>query len=84
MEREMRRREVWEEFEAKMRTMRLEQAAAAERVEREHRDKVAELRRDAQLKEEKMAEQWAAKHARVAKFLEQVGCSRPWANADMN
>ena len=85
MEREMRRREVWEEYEAKMRTMRLEQAAAAERVEREHREKVAELRRDAQLKEEKMAEQWAAKHARVAKFLDQVGCSRPWSSAtDMN
>ncbi|PAN21481.1 hypothetical protein GQ55_3G444800 [Panicum hallii var. hallii] len=85
MEREMRRREVWEEYEAKMRNMRLEQAAAAERVEREHREKVAELRRDAQLKEEKMAEQWAAKHARVAKFLEQVGCSRPWSAAtDMN
>ncbi|KAJ1265751.1 hypothetical protein BS78_08G099400 [Paspalum vaginatum] len=85
MEREMRRREVWEEFEAKMRTMRLEQAAAAERVEREHREKVAELRRDAQLKEEKMAEQWAAKHARVAKFLEQIGCSRPWSSGnDMN
>ncbi|RLN00472.1 protein rough sheath 2 [Panicum miliaceum] len=85
MEREMRRREVWEEYEAKMRNMRLEQAAAAERVEREHREKVAELRRDAQLKEEKMAEQWAAKHARVAKFLEQVGWSRPWSAAtDMN
>nr|CAB3466254.1 unnamed protein product [Digitaria exilis] len=86
MEREMRRREVWEEYEAKMHAMRVEQAAAAERVEREHREKVAELRRDAQLKEEKMAEQWAAKHARVAKFLEQVGCSRPWpsAGADMN
>lgn len=86
MEREMRRREVWEEFEAKMRTMRLEQAAAAERVERDHREKVAELRRDAQVKEEKMAEQWAAKHARVAKFVEQMGgCSRSWSSAtDMN
>ena len=85
MEREMRRREVWEEYEAKMRTMRLEHAAAAERVEREHREKASELRRDAQLKEEKMAEQWAAKHARVAKFLDQVGCSRPWSSAtDMN
>ncbi|EES17234.1 hypothetical protein BDA96_08G151900 [Sorghum bicolor] len=87
MEREMRRREVWEEFEAKMRTMRLEQAAAAERVERDHREKVAELRRDAQLKEEKMAEQWAAKHARVAKFLDQIGCSSrsSWSSAtEMN
>ncbi|OEL14253.1 hypothetical protein BAE44_0024728 [Dichanthelium oligosanthes] len=64
-------------YEAKMRTMRLEQAAAAECVEREHRGKVAELRRDAQLKEEKMAEQSAAKHAHLAKFLEQVGYSRP-------
>ncbi|CAN6329523.1 unnamed protein product [Urochloa humidicola] len=86
VEREARRREVWEEYEAKMRAARAEQAAAAERVEREHREKVAELRRDAQLKEEKMTEQWAAKHTRVAKFLEQVGCARqPWSGgADMN
>ncbi|CAL4905797.1 unnamed protein product [Urochloa decumbens] len=91
VEREARRREVWEEYEAKLRAARAEQAAAAERVEREHREKVAELRRDAQLKEEKMAEQWAAKHARVAKFLEQVGCAtrQPWpasagGGADMN
>ncbi|CAN6361408.1 unnamed protein product [Urochloa humidicola] len=89
VEREARRREVWEEYEAKMRAARAEQAAAAERVEREHREKVAELRRDAQLKEEKMAEQWAAKHARVAKFLDQVGCAtrQPWSaggGADMN
>ncbi|TVT98840.1 hypothetical protein EJB05_55831, partial [Eragrostis curvula] len=91
-EREMRRREVWEEYEARMRAVRAEQAAAAERVEREYREKVAELRRDAQAKEEKMAEQWAAKHARVAKFLDQVsssGCHRPrgppsWSSADIN
>jgi transcription factor MYB, plant len=90
-EREARRREVWEEFEARMRAVRAEQAAAAERVEREHREKLAELRRDAQAKEEKMAEQWAAKHARVAKFLDQVAAAgachtpRPWASsAEMN
>ncbi|XP_062203458.1 protein rough sheath 2-like [Phragmites australis] len=84
MERECRRRAVWDEFEAKMRAMREEQAAAAERLEREHREKVAALRRDAELKEEKMAEQWAAKHARLAKFLEQVGCSRRWSSGEMN
>jgi transcription factor MYB, plant len=88
-EREARRREVWEEFEAKMRAVRAEQAAAAERVERAYRERVAELRRDAQAKEEKMAEQWAAKHARVAKFLDQVvaggGCHpRQWSSAEMN
>jgi transcription factor MYB, plant len=88
-EREARLREVWEEFEAKMRAVRAEQAAAAERVERAYREKVAELRRDAQAKEEKMAEQWAAKHARVAKFLDQVGAGggchpRQWSSAEMN
>jgi myb proto-oncogene protein len=84
-ERACRRREAAEEFEAKMRALWEEQAAAAERLEAEYRDKVAGLRRDAELKEQKMAEQWAAKHARLTKFLEQVGSScRRWSPGDMN
>jgi transcription factor MYB, plant len=60
-------------------------AATAERVEREHREKLAELRHDAQA-EEKMVEQWAANHERVAKFLNQAtaggACHTPrsWAS----
>ncbi|GJN35257.1 hypothetical protein PR202_gb24008 [Eleusine coracana subsp. coracana] len=99
MERDARRREAWEAFEARMRAAAAEQRAAAERADREHRDKVAELRRDAEAKEEKMAEQWAAKHARVAKFLDQIAAGaeagaaclppppqRTWhpSSADMN
>ncbi|XP_047046660.1 protein rough sheath 2 homolog [Lolium rigidum] len=84
-ERACRRREAAEEFEAKMRALWEEQAAAAERLEAEYRDKVAGLRRDAELKEQKMAEQWAAKHARLTKFLDQVGSScRRWSPGDMN
>ncbi|KAL6846977.1 hypothetical protein ACP4OV_022830 [Aristida adscensionis] len=84
-ERAARRREAADEFEAKMRALRQEQAAALERVEAEFRDKVAALRRDAELKEQKAAEQWASKHARLAKIVDQFGCSRRWAAAaDMN
>lgn len=84
-ERACRRREAAEEFEAKMRALWEEQAAAVERLEAEYREKVAGLRRDAELKEQKMAEQWAAKHARLTKFLEQVGSScRRWPPGEMN
>ncbi|KAL6623553.1 hypothetical protein ACP70R_033432 [Stipagrostis hirtigluma subsp. patula] len=77
-ERAARRREAADEFEAKMRALQQEQAAAVERVEAEYRDKVAALHRDAELKEQKAAEQWAAKHARLANFIDQIGCSRRW------
>lgn len=86
-ERASRRREAAEEFEAKMRALWEEQAAAVERLEQEYRDKVAGLRRDAELKEQKMAEQWASKHARLAKFVDQVaGASscRRWPPGEMN
>ncbi|CAM0949483.1 unnamed protein product [Alopecurus aequalis] len=84
-ERACRRREAAEEFEAKMRALWEEQAAVVERLEAEYRDKVAGLRRDAELKEQKMAEQWAAKHARLTQFIEQVGSScRRWSPGDMN
>lgn len=83
-ERACRRREAAEEFEARMRALREEQTAAVERVEAEYREKVAGLRRDAELKEQKMAEQWAAKHARLTKFLEQVGSCRRWPPVEMN
>ncbi|KHN12041.1 Protein rough sheath 2 like [Glycine soja] len=49
-------------------------AAALDRIEAEYREQLAGLRRDAESKEQKLAEQWAAKHLRLTKFVEQVGC----------
>ncbi|XP_058215172.1 transcription factor AS1 [Rhododendron vialii] len=73
-EKACRRREKIEEMEAKVRALWEEQNAALERIEAECRDQLVGLRRDAEAKEQKLAEQWAAKHARLAKFLEQMGC----------
>lgn len=73
-EKASRRREKMEEIEAKIKALREEQAAALDRIEAEYREQLAGLRRDAESKEQKLAEQWAAKHLRLTKFLEQVGC----------
>ncbi|KAK2360759.1 transcription factor AS1 [Trifolium repens] len=73
-EKASRRREKMEEIEAKIKALRDEQAVALDRIEGEYREQLAGLRRDAETKEQKLAEQWAAKHLRLTKFLEQVGC----------
>ncbi|XP_020208386.1 transcription factor AS1 [Cajanus cajan] len=78
-EKASRRREKMEEVEAKMKALREEQTVALDRIEAEYREQLAGLRRDAESKEQKLAEQWAAKHLRLTKFLEQVGC-RSWLN----
>ncbi|CAA6654979.1 unnamed protein product [Spirodela intermedia] len=49
-----------------------EQAAAVEKIEAEFRDQLSALRRDAELKEQKLAEQWAAKHLQLARLLDQM------------
>ena len=72
-----------EEIEAKVRALREEQQVVLERVEAEYKEQIAGLRKDAEAKEQKLADQWAAKHMRLSKFLEQVGC-RQWPPADMN
>ncbi|XP_057971433.1 transcription factor AS1 [Malania oleifera] len=69
-----RRREKMEEIESKVKTLREEQKATLDRIEAEYREQLAGLRRDAEAKEQKLAEQWAAKHMRLTKFLEQMGC----------
>ncbi|KAJ4704669.1 Myb family transcription factor [Melia azedarach] len=73
-EKSCRRREKMEEIEAKVKALREEQKAALDRIEAEYREQIAGLRRDAEAKEQKLAEQWAAKHLRLTKFLEQMGC----------
>lgn len=68
------KREKTDEIEAKIKALREEQKASLDRIEAEYREQLAGLRRDAEAKEQKLAEQWAAKHVRLAKFLEQMGC----------
>ncbi|RWW51584.1 hypothetical protein BHE74_00042050 [Ensete ventricosum] len=82
-EKACKRREKMEEIEAKVRALREEQQVVLERIEAEYKEQIAGLRKDAEAKEQKLAEQWAAKHVRLSKFLEQVGC-RQWPPADMN
>lgn len=69
-----RRREKMEEIEAKVKALREEQKVALDRIEAEYREQLAGLRRDAENKEQKLAEQWGARHLRLTKFLEQMGC----------
>ncbi|KAL8036635.1 hypothetical protein ABFS82_12G167700 [Erythranthe guttata] len=73
-EKACRRREKMEEIEAKVHALREEQKATLDRIEAEYREQLAGLRREAEVKEQKLAEQWAAKHLRLTKFLEQMGC----------
>ncbi|KAI5682386.1 hypothetical protein M9H77_03614 [Catharanthus roseus] len=72
-EKACKKREKMEEIEAKVKALREEQKATLERIEAEYREQLAELRRDADVKEQKLADQWAAKHSRLVKFLEQMG-----------
>ncbi|MED6172432.1 Transcription factor as1 [Stylosanthes scabra] len=73
-EKACRRREKMEEIESKIKALREEQATALDRIEAEYKEQLAGLRRDAEAKEQKLAEQFAAKHLRITKFLEQMGC----------
>uniref|UniRef100_A0A1D1Y6Q7 Transcription factor AS1 n=1 Tax=Anthurium amnicola TaxID=1678845 RepID=A0A1D1Y6Q7_9ARAE len=82
-EKACKRREKMEEIEAKVRALKDEQKVMLERIEGEYREQLLCLRREAEAKEQKLAEQWATKHMRLTKFLEQMGC-RPWPCADAN
>ncbi|KAL5973318.1 Transcription factor as1 [Asimina triloba] len=81
-EKASRRREKMEEIESKVRALREEQKASLERIELEYKEQLLGLRRDAEAKEQKLVEQWAAKHLRLAQFLEQVGCRPRSAEAN--
>ncbi|KAK8516808.1 hypothetical protein V6N13_080911 [Hibiscus sabdariffa] len=73
-EKACRRREKMEEIESKIKALREEQKTALDRIEAECREQLEGLRRDAEAKEQKLAEQWAAKHLHLTKVLEQMGC----------
>lgn len=68
-----RKREKIEEIESKVKALWEEQKAGLERIEGEYREQLAGLRKDAEAKEQKLAEQWAEKHLRITKILEQTG-----------
>ncbi|KAL3536403.1 hypothetical protein ACH5RR_004864 [Cinchona calisaya] len=73
-EKACKRREKMEEIEAKVKALREEQKASLDGIEAEYREQLAGLKRDAEAKEQKLAEQWATKHSRLTMFLEQMGC----------
>ncbi|CAL9235912.1 unnamed protein product [Arabidopsis halleri] len=74
-EKTCRQREKMEEIEAKMKALREEQKTAMEKIEGEYREQLVGLRRDAEAKDQKLADQWTSKHIRLTKFLEQhMGC----------
>ncbi|RAL39310.1 hypothetical protein DM860_002843 [Cuscuta australis] len=70
-------REKREEIDSKIKALLEEQRIALDRIEGEYREQLAVLRRDAEAKEQKLTEQWASKHMRLSKFLEQLGCPPP-------
>ncbi|XP_073062959.1 transcription factor AS1-like [Primulina eburnea] len=72
-EKARRRKEKMEDIEAKVRALREEQRVSLDRIEAEYREQLAGLRREAEAKEQKLAEQWAGKHSRLTKFLKRMG-----------
>uniref|UniRef100_A0A803N6J9 Uncharacterized protein n=1 Tax=Chenopodium quinoa TaxID=63459 RepID=A0A803N6J9_CHEQI len=60
-EKASQKREMMEEIEVKINALKDEQEASIERIEAQYREQLAGLRRDAEAKEQKLAEQWATK-----------------------
>ncbi|MCL7047379.1 hypothetical protein MKW94_025409 [Papaver nudicaule] len=69
-----RRREKMEDIESKIRALREEEKVMLERIDHEYKEQLSGLKRDAEAKEQKLAEQWMAKHMRLTRFLEQKSC----------
>lgn len=67
-----KKREKIEEIEAKIRALREEQVVALDRIDAEYKEQITRLKRDAEAKEQRLAEHWAAKHAKLGKFFEQM------------
>nr|BAJ10719.1 phantastica ortholog [Terniopsis minor] len=74
-EKATRKREKMDEIEMKIKALREEERASLNRIEGEYKEQLAGLRKDADAKEQKLAEQWTAKHLRLTKLLERMECS---------
>nr|QOQ51777.1 asymmetric leaves 1 [Keteleeria evelyniana] len=71
-EKARKRREKIEEVGAKIRALREEEITYLDKLETECREQLSSLQRDAEMKEAKMMELWAAKHLQLTKFVEQM------------
>nr|BAJ10710.1 phantastica ortholog [Cladopus doianus] len=71
-EKPYRKREKMEEIEMKIKALREEEKACMEMIETEYREQLSQLRKDADVKERKLAEQWAANHLRLTTFLQSL------------
>lgn len=70
-------KEKMEEMEVKIKALREEERTWMEKIEVEYREQLASVRQEADAKEQKLTEQWASKHSRLKKFLEQTAGSQP-------
>ncbi|XP_010923441.1 protein rough sheath 2 [Elaeis guineensis] len=71
-EKARKKREKVEEVEAKIRRLREEEAAWLDRLEEEWRERVLEVRREAEAEEAEVAEAWTASHAKLAGLVEKM------------
>ncbi|XP_052174057.1 transcription factor AS1-like [Diospyros lotus] len=78
-EKATRRSEKIEAIESKVRALQEELKAELDRIEAEYREQLAGLKRDAEAKEQKLADEWAGKHLRLTKFIEKMGCGLRFA-----
>lgn len=72
-----RKKEKMNEIEVKVKALREEQKATLDRIEAEYKEQLAGLIRDAEAKEQKLADQWAAKQLHLTRFIEHMGGHRP-------
>ncbi|KAK4368009.1 hypothetical protein RND71_011801 [Anisodus tanguticus] len=72
-EKARKRREKMEEIEAKKKCLHEEEMAFIGRAEREYRDQLSALQRDAEAKEIKLMEAWSSKQLKLAKLIEKTG-----------
>ncbi|CAN4080014.1 unnamed protein product [Withania somnifera] len=72
-EKARKRREKMEEIEAKMTCLHEEGMTFLGRVEREYREQLSALQRDAEAKEAKLIEAWSSKQLKLAKLIGKTG-----------
>ncbi|XP_042516853.1 transcription factor AS1-like [Macadamia integrifolia] len=70
-EKNRKKRETMEEVETKIRCLREEEMGFLDGIERECREQLNSIYRDAEAKEAKMVEMWSRKHVKLAKPVEQ-------------
>ncbi|KGN57728.1 transcription factor AS1 [Cucumis sativus] len=72
-EKARKKREKMEEMEAKIQRLREEERVYLGGIERDYREQLNALRREADCKEAKLVEDWCNKHSKLAKLVEKFG-----------